>query len=197
MVATRVVGVWSPWPLHSDALVGALTSAGVPARPEERPESSPGVVVVDDIDPEHRDLVVARRCVGPTVVWGGTAGGAHIAQLRDLGAAAYVSMLAAPHELGSVVQRVDAGLEVAWTEGATQASPLSGRERDVAEAYLVRHAHARRAKVAKLLGISESTLKVHVANLRAKAGHEGTATREGLRRTRVLRGWISVGGGGD
>lgn len=70
-------------------------------------------------------------------------------------------------------------------------SSLTPREREAAEAYLVAGAERTRAEVAREMGISERTLKVHIANIRDKTGHEGTATREGLRQALAFRGWLT------
>lgn len=192
MTSPSVVAVAAQWRLHADAVVAVLEDHGVRAHVVDTPVDAPGLLLMSAMLPEHEEVLEARRAVGrETIVWGGTLPVPRIASLRASGAAAYVTMLQAPRELADVVQRVLAGEPVAWVETPDIEGVLTSRERAVAEAYLVTGADHTRAEVAADLGISERTLKVHVANIRAKIGHRGTETREGLRRSLTVRGWLA------
>lgn len=185
------VSVWSPWRLHADAMVLVLTEHDIPAELVDEPLAAPGLLVAELVGRDDLHLLEARRRGDlPTVVWGGTLPVPRVAALRDAGASAYVTLLHSPLELVAVVQRVLEGGRAAWTGDVAPVATLTGRERQVAQAYLVRWADRTRAEVATRLGMSERTLKVHVANIRTKAGHQGTATRDGLLRTLTVRGWI-------
>lgn len=189
MRGASVVGVWSRWPLHADAVVEVLGSHGLRAVVVDDPWSHPGVLVAEAVLSDDVALV-AQRAEGehPTVVWGGTLPAPRVATLRAAGAAAYVPMLEHPLELVGVVTDVVAGVAVVWGESRLPKAILTARERAVARAYLVEHAEWGRSQVAQHLGMSENTLKVHIANIRSKAGHRGTHTREGLRRALIVRG---------
>lgn len=183
--------MWSHWALHADALVEVLTDEGLSAVAVSDPGAQPGLLVAEAVLVEDLMMLERRtRAGGQTIVWGGTLPVPRIAALREAGAAAYVPMLQTPRELVEVVARVQAGEDVTWTEWAGPASALTERERSVAHAYLVEWADETRAEVAARIGISDRTLKVHVANIRAKTGHRGTHTREGLRRSLTVRGWL-------
>lgn len=191
MSSSSFVAVWSPWRLHADALVDVLTGQGIPAGVVEEPLTTTGLVVAEAVRSGDLSLLEARHGAGlPTVVWGGTLPAPAVAALRSAGATAYVTLLQSPRELVAVVREVLDGREIPWAVGAGPVGALTSRERQVAQAYLVVWADRTRADVAMRLGMSERTLKVHVANIRAKAGHRGTATRDGLRRTLTVRGWI-------
>ncbi|MDN5717713.1 MAG: LuxR C-terminal-related transcriptional regulator [Janibacter sp.] len=186
------VSVWSPWRLHADAMVLVLMEHDIPAEFVDECSAAPGLLVAELVGRDDLHLVEARRREGlPTVVWGGTLPAPRVAALRDAGASAYVTLLHSPRELVAVVRQVQDGQRVAWPGAAVPAEVLTGREREVAQAYLVQWADRTRAEVATRLGMSERTLKVHVANIWAKAGHRGTATRDGLLRTLTVRGWIA------
>jgi DNA-binding CsgD family transcriptional regulator len=185
------VAVWSPWRLHADAVAVVLTEHGISSEVVDDPVATAGLLVAELVGAGDLHVLEARRRGDrPTVVWGGTLPVPRVAALRDAGASAYVSGLHAPRELVAVVRQVDGGQRVAWPGATASVEVLTGRERQVAQAYLVQWADRTRAEVATRLGMSERTLKVHIANIRAKAGHRGTATRDGLLRTLTVRGWI-------
>lgn len=195
MPPSPVVCVWSPWPLHADAVAEVLREGGVPAGVVPSSGAVPGLLVAEAIRFDDLGLVRARARAGrSTVVWGGTLPVPRVAALRVAGAAAYVPMLEHPHQLVGVVTDVLSGVPVEWAPDPEPMGQLTARERAVARAYLVDHGGWGRAQVAEALGISERTLKVHVANIRAKAGHRGTHTREGLRRALTVRGWLAESG---
>lgn len=155
------------------------------------PLAAAGVLVADVETPDLETVLRSRRDIGArTVVWGGTLSGARARRLRDAGASAYVSALAAPRDLALTVRRVRDGDPVAWEPSAGPPAGLTPREREVAMAYLVTEAERTRAEVAHGLGISERTLKVHVARIRHAVGHVNAATREGLRYEITRRGWL-------
>ncbi|WP_114202819.1 helix-turn-helix transcriptional regulator [Janibacter anophelis] len=191
MTSPPAVAVWSPWRLHADAVTLVLTEHGISSEVVDDPVATAGLLVAELVGAGDLDVLEARRRGDrPTVVWGGTLPEPRVAALRDAGAAAYVSGLHAPRDLASVVRQVQEGQRVGWSGAAVPVEVLTSREREVAQAYLVQWADRTRAEVATRLGMSERTLKVHIANIRAKAGHRGTATRDGLLRTLTVRGWI-------
>lgn len=184
--------MWSPWPLHADALVVALAEAGERAAVVDDPVGAARVLVADVAGRDLTAVLGRRRRGGrSTLVWGGTLDRARVAALSAAGASAYVSELARPGEVAAVVRAIRLGEDVAWPEGPPPMVALTPRERAAARAYLVTGAGRTRAEVAQDLGISERTLKAHIANVRDKVGHEGTATREGLRHELAARGWVS------
>ncbi len=157
----------------------------------EHPGSVDGLLVLGASVPDSVPVLESRRGRGSaTVVWGGTLPPLRVAALRAAGASAYVSMLEAPDEVVRVVAQVLVGEEVAWPEVPPPMSALTRAEVRAALGYLETWSDLSRAEVAARLGLSDATLKAHIANIRGKTGHEGTATREGLRRTLVLRGWL-------
>lgn len=188
---TLDAAVWCSWALHTDALVIALRHAGLRAAPVSDPDGIDGLLVLGASVPECVPVLESRRGgVGATVVWGGTLPPLRVAALRAAGAAAYLSMLTAPRDVARVVERVLVGEAPPWPEAPPPMSSLTRAEAAVARAYLVTWSDLPRAEVALRLGLSESTLKAHVANIRGKTGHEGTATREGLRLVLTVRGWL-------
>lgn len=187
-----MVAVWARWQLDADCLVEVLGDSGVRAEVVVDPVAYEGLLVAMAVLQEDLPVLEARERAGrPTVVWGGTLPVPRVAQLREAGAAAYVPMLQPPRELVAVVSAVLGGEEVPWEAGPGPMSALTSREQGVARAYLVEHGDRARSEVADLLGITDRTLKVHIANIRAKAGHRGTHTREGLRRALTVRGWLT------
>lgn len=166
-----------------------LADAGVRTEVVADPWAEPRLLVAAAVLPEDLTLIASRSRDGcETVVWGGTLPVPRVAQLRASGAVAYVSLLQPPSELLAVVTAALAGEGGDWGADPGPMTELTGRELAVARAYLVDQAEQTRAEVARTLGISERTLKAHVANIRAKAGHRGTDTREGLRRALTVRG---------
>ena len=156
------------------------------------PRSEAGLLVADVETSRLTSLLEERRGSGSeTIVWGGTLAAPRAILLREAGAQAYVSGLALPGEVAEVVRAVRDGQGVAWPEVPSVGGGLTPREREAAVAYLVTGAERSRAEVAAALGMSERTLKVHVARIRDKTGHAGTATREGLRHELTHRGWLS------
>lgn len=191
MYPEPVVSVWSRWRLHADAVTSVLVSGGVDARTVDEGGDVDGLLVAGVLLPDLPDLLDHRRAKGrPTVVWGGVLPSPRVAAVRAAGAAAYVSMLRPPHEVVDVVRRVLAGQPVPWPAPPEAIVRLTPTEQGVARAYLVEWSDHPRAEVARRLGISERTLKSHVANIRAKAGHRGTETREGLHRALVVSEWL-------
>lgn len=183
--------MWSTWAVHADAVAAACRAGGLDAWTVSHPEPVAGLLVIGASVPDVVGLLVRRRDEGrDTIVWGGTLPPPRIAALRSAGCAAYVSMLQPPAEVARVVGQVLAGEAVAWPAPPLPMPALTAREMTVAHAYLVGWADHSRAEVAAELGLSEQTLKVHIANIRGKTGHEGTATREGLHRALVLYGWL-------
>ncbi|WP_435202628.1 LuxR C-terminal-related transcriptional regulator [Janibacter sp. GS2] len=189
MAVDAEVVVWSAWSLHADAVVAALRRGGLEAQGVRDPRAAEALLVVGLPVADMGRLLRSRRSEErATIVWGGTLPLPRIAALREAGCAGYVSMLQSPGELARVVRQVIVGADAVWPDPLPHGPPLTSRELEVAQAYLVRWADRPRAEVAARLGVSDRTLKVHIANIRAKSGHEGTATREGLRRALVLQG---------
>lgn len=187
----RSLMVWTRWPLHADALVVSLAQAGVPATAVRTPDETKGVLLASVDAPDLTQVLGCRAGAGEaTVVWGGSLPAAKVLALREAGASAWVSALALPRELAAVIERVREGQDVEWPPQDAASVSLTSREHEVAVAYLVTQADRARAEVAQSLGISDRTLKAHIARIRDKVGHEGTATREGLRYRLAGQGWL-------
>lgn len=185
------MAVWARWQLHADALVASLRGVGEVADVVGDPVDALTILVATVDAPGLGAVVRSRAQQGrETLVWGGTLPAAHVAALREAGAAGYVSALAAPGELADAVRRLRDGQAPAWPPEPVQVVRLTPRERQAAGAYLVSQADRTRAEVALGLGMSERTLKVHISRIRDKTGHEGTATREGLLHELVRLGWL-------
>lgn len=90
--------------------------------------------------------------------------------------------------------RVQGGLQLVPVQPVGAASThevaLTRAELRAMTAYLVTQATCSRAEVAANLGISERTLKAHVANVRAKVDSAQAGTRLGLRRELQGRGLL-------
>ena len=190
MPAAPPLAVWSRWRLHADALVSALVARSEPADVVADP-LPPDLLVAGAAAPDLIRVLQQRRTAGrETVVWGGTLSGPRVAVLRSAGASAYLSALCRPGELVAVVRRVRGGGSP--VEAPREPGPrLTDREREVARAYLITGAGRTRRQVAADLGISERTLKAHIANVRARVATADVGTREGLRHALRAHGLLS------
>ncbi len=186
------LAVWSRWRLHADVLVDALARGGEPARVVSDP-LPPDLLLAGAAAPDLVRVLQRRRAAGrETVVWGGVLPAPRVAALRSAGASAYVSARCRPGELVGVVRRVRSGgtLPELPREAGPAVPRLTTREVEVARAYLVTGADRTRRQVASDLGISERTLKAHIANVRERVATSDAGTREGLRHTLRAHGLL-------
>ena len=181
--------MWARWRLHADALVSAFVAQGEPADVVADP-LPPDLLVAGAAAPDLTRVLQRRRAAGrETVVWGGTLSGPRVDALRSAGTSAYLSALCRPEELVAEVRRVRGGDSP--PAAPREAGPrLTARELEVARAYLVTGADRTRRQVAADLGISERTLKAHLANIRARVATVDAGTREGLRHALRSHGLI-------
>jgi len=180
MPAAPPVAVWSRWRLHADALVVALGARSEPADVVADP-LPPDLLVAGAAAPDLIRVLQRRRAAGrETVVWGGTLSAPRVTALRSAGASAYLSALCRPGELVATVRRVRGGHSTPEAPHVA-GTRLTAREHEVVRAYLVTGADRTRREVAADLGISERTLKAHIANVRERVATADAGTREGLR----------------
>ncbi|RNI24211.1 LuxR C-terminal-related transcriptional regulator [Flexivirga caeni] len=181
-----------PLALHRRALARALVRSGAFATVEEHVAVESGsagtgydVTVVDL--PALGVAAVQQICAGrATLAWGGYLHSGAVAALVETGLRGYVSVIALERELALAAMRVAAGV-AALPSLDTTSVRLTPAELRACQAYLVDGADAPRALVAAELGISERTLKVHLANVRAKVGSTA-ANRVELARELRARG---------
>jgi DNA-binding NarL/FixJ family response regulator len=174
------------------AVVGAATS--LDAMPGMRPDVA--ILAGDDLPPRTE-----RRALPPIVIWTDDPGAA--ARVKGWGSAAWgvVSRRAAPAQLQAAVLAVANGLCVVPSEslgpavgdttlglgrddesdGGALEEPLTAREHDVLE---IASRGLSNREVASELGISEHTVKFHLAAIYGKLGvsTRTAAVRRGLRR---------------
>ncbi|WP_446664187.1 LuxR C-terminal-related transcriptional regulator [Flexivirga sp. B27] len=184
----RVV-VLSPSALHREALVATLTASGVFGAVEERSDGvAPATYDVAVVDLPALGLTAVREIVRvvPTLAWGGYLHGGAVAELVDAGLRGYVSVIGSQRDLVVAAARVAAG-ELWLPELESKTIRLTPAEQRVCRAYLVELADVPRSLVAAELGISERTLKVHLANVRAKV-NSTAANRVELARHLRARG---------
>jgi DNA-binding CsgD family transcriptional regulator len=165
-------------------------------------------------------LALTRRRAVPVVVWGGMgtqwedrverrrlAGEIGVVRLSSLARrpelVAVVRLLLDPPSRGpfpvaperDALRAAEAVADRSVTTPRRTAVPptqvrLTATELRVVRAYLVSGATKPRAEVAAILGMSERTLKVHLANVRRKVGSAQASTRLGLRRELQGRGLL-------
>lgn len=185
------IEVISPLALHRDALAATLRDSGAFGVVEAHATASVvGAYHVTVIDLPALDDATVREIVRsrPTVAWGGYLHTGTVAGLVDAGMRGYVSVIGARRDLVSAVIRVASG-ELSLPQIDPTVVRLTPAERRVCQAYLVDLADSSRASVAAELGISERTLKVHLANVRAKI-NSSAANRVELARHLRARGML-------
>jgi DNA-binding NarL/FixJ family response regulator len=184
--------------LRSLAASPEIAVVGVASSPEAMSAARPDVAILagDDLP-----QAVQGRALPPVVIWTDDAGAP--ARVRTWGLAAWgvVSRRAAPAQLQAAVLAVANGLCVVPPETAAPATgdvafgtgeddeanglaleePLTARERDVLE---IASRGLSNREVGAALGISEHTVKFHLAAIYAKLGvsTRTAAVRRGLRR---------------
>lgn len=186
--------VISPFALHRSALAATLSdsdafsSVATHAEVAVMAERTYDVTIVDlpalGMTAVH-DVVRSR----PTVAWGGYLHTGTVSELVEAGLRGYVSVIGAPQDLVVAAIRVASG-ELSLPELSASVVRLTPAERRVCRAYLVDLAEAPRALVAAELGISERTLKAHLANIRAKV-NSSAANRVELARQLRARGMLT------
>lgn len=187
------VAIASQVSLHCDALSAALrpfTTRVV--RPSEMRHAAGHVVVIDRLTDDFEVYLTAALAGRlPVVVWGGYLHPTSVQDLVRRGADAYVSVIGSRDQLIDAVRTVRLGMS--WLPALPPEAPdgLTTAEARALRAYLVDYPAESRRQVALRLGISESTLKAHLANVRGRLD-EACASRLSLRRTVIARGWLDV-----
>lgn len=176
-------------PLHRDALADRLR----PLLPwaEVRTGAAPGPADVLVVDVEVLDEILPRVAGHvPVVAWGGYLHARVVAALRSTGVGFYVSTLARPEQVADAVRRAVDGSPTGAPPEGSGVPRLTPRQAEVLRAYVDVHRDRPRSEVAARLGISERTLKVHLAAVRVELGGADVSTRAGLRRAAVSLGLI-------
>lgn len=186
------VAIASQIPLHCDVLRAALRPFPTRVvRHSDLAHTAAGhVVVIDRLTDDFEDYLAAALAGRlPVVVWGGYLHPTSVQDLVRRGADAYVSVIGSRDQLIDAVRTVRVGMS--WLPALPPEAPegLTNAEARALRAYLVDYPAESRREVAQRLGISESTLKAHLANVRARLD-EACASRLSLRRTVVARGWL-------
>lgn len=159
-------------------------------RPSEMSRAAGHVVVIDRLSDgfeAYLDAALAGRL--PVVVWGGYLHPTSVQDLVRRGADAYVSVIGSRDQLVDAVRTVRVGMS--WLPALPHEAPdgLTAGEARALRAYLVEYPALSRREVAQRLGISELTLKAHVANVRGRLD-ESCGSRLSLRRAVIARGWL-------
>ncbi|TDV54157.1 LuxR family two component transcriptional regulator [Actinophytocola oryzae] len=179
--------------LEPDIEVVAQVSSGDEVVPAAR-ASSPDVALLDVQMPGkdgitaaadlHRELPFCRIVVCTTF---GRPG--YLSRAMAAGAVGFVVKDAPPEQLVDAVRRVYAGLRVvdpalAAESLATGQSPLTDRERDVLR---VASSGGTIADIARLLSLSQGTVRNHLSSA---IGKTGARTRAEAARVAEDRGWL-------
>lgn len=187
------VAIATQVPLHRDVLVATFAQVQtIVVAPHEMGRAAGHVVVIDrltaDFD-QYLSAAFARRL--PVVVWGGYLHPSSVQALVRRGVDAYVSVIGSGDQLLDAVRTVRAGMS--WLPALPPETDegLTPGELRALSAYLLDHPTLPREAVARLLGISESTLKAHVANVRGRLD-DNCGSRAGLRRALIARGWLTL-----
>lgn len=187
------VAIASQIPLHCDVLRAALRPFPTRLVPPADMAHAAGHVVVIDRLTEDFEAYLAASLSGrlPVVVWGGYLHPTSVQDLVRRGADAYVSVIGSRDQLVDAVRTVRVGMS--WLPALPPEAPegLTNAEARALRAYLLEYPAESRQQVAQRLGISESTLKAHLANVRGRLD-ESCASRLSLRRTVIARGWLEV-----
>lgn len=187
------VAIASQISLHSDVLSVALRPFPTRVvRPSDMEDAAGHVVVIDRLTGGFEDYLTAALAGRlPVVVWGGYLHPTSVQDLVRRGADAYVSVIGSQDQLIDAVRTVRFGMS--WLPALPPEAPegLTTAEARALRAYLVDYPAESRRQVALRLGISESTLKAHLANVRSRLD-EACASRRSLRRTLIARGWLDT-----
>lgn len=132
---------------------------------------------------------VAEVCrAAPAIVWGGYLHGRQVRTLAERGASGYLSVISLPAQLHAAIQTVAAGGCYFPELGPVEQIRLTPAEDRVLRAYLIDLPGHRRADVAAALGLSDRTVKVHIANVRSRLPGPATS-RATLLRVLRAHGW--------
>lgn len=187
------VAICSAIPLHCDVLRRALQPYPTRVVTSSEMARAVGHVMVIDRLTEDFETYLAGALANrlPVVVWGGYLHPTSVQDLVRRGADAYVSVIGSRDQLVDAVRTVRAGMS--WLPALAQEASegLTAGEARVLRAYLLDYPAESRREVAQRLGISESTLKAHLANVRGRLD-ESCGSRLSLRRTVIARGWLDA-----
>lgn len=186
------VAVLSALPLHRDVLVGTLAPRlpSIHLIASDGPVAEADILLVDVELPGGEALIASAGV--PVVLWGGYLHAGPVEELRARGVTYYVSALATPDQVASAVVRAARGPHQHRVEPGPPAAALTERQVAVLRAYVEEYCDLPRREVARRLEISERTLKVHLAAIRAALGGESVSTRTALRRIAVARGLVDT-----
>ncbi|WP_291524654.1 hypothetical protein [Branchiibius sp. NY16-3462-2] len=190
---TTAVAIASQIPMHCDVLRDALQPLPTQVvRPSETTRAAGQVVVIDRLtDSFEAYLAAALADRLPVVVWGGYLHPTGVQELVRRGAGAYVSVIGSRDQLVDAVSAVRTGMSWLPALPHETSEGLTAGEARALRAYLVDYPAQSRQEVAQRLGISESTLKAHLANVRGRLD-ESCGSRLSLRRAMVARGWLDL-----
>lgn len=174
-------------PLHRDALVSALRPLLPGALVRVHDGSMADVYVVDVETAGGPPRLEAAPA--PVVLWGGYLHDRRVEELRALGVTYYVSTLATPEQVARAVTMASQGSGTG-SPTSSRGRDLTPRQLDVLRAYVDTYRDRSRREVAERLGISERTLKVHLAAVRAALVGEPVSNRAALRRAAAARGLL-------
>jgi len=183
------VGVLGARALYVDALCGVI--ADVPHFvPQELTQPWPqlDVAVLGVGLPDLAQRVAELRCVAPIIVWGGYLHRTQARLLAEQGASGYLSVISLPAQLHAAIEMVAGGGRYFPDLGEVDEVRLTPAEDRVMRAYLIDLAAHRRADVAAALGLSDRTVKAHIANVRARLPVRA-ASRATLLRVLRAHGW--------
>lgn len=183
------VGVLGARELHVEALCGVVDD--VPYFESLKlcqpwPEIDVAILEVGLAD--LGDRVAEMRCVAPTIVWGGYLHRTQARALAERGASGYLSVISLPAQLHAAIEMVAGGGRYFPDLGPVDEIRLTPAEDRVMRAYLIDLASARRADVAAALGLSDRTVKAHIANVRSRLPVRA-ASRATLLRVLRAHGW--------
>ncbi len=183
------MGVVASAALYAGALLHVLEQ--VPGLElERREDAGDGCdVIVLDITAQRATCRVAELSMSASVlVWGGYLHSEQVRQLAAEGASGYLSVISKRDQLVRAVMAVAARERYFPELDEVAAVRLTKAEDRVLQAYLIDMADMTRADVATALGLSDRTVKAHLANARGKvAGQVGS--RGALLRALQARGW--------
>jgi DNA-binding NarL/FixJ family response regulator len=163
------VGVLGQRRLHVDALHSVI--ADVPYfAPQVMTHRWPEIdVAVLEVSMSGLPGLIAEiSSTTPTIVWGGYLHSTQARELANHGAAGYLSVISLPAHLHAAIEMAAGGGRYFPDLGAPDQIRLTPAEDRVMRAYLIDLSTQRRSDVALALGLSDRTVKAHIANVRSR-----------------------------
>lgn len=146
------------------------------------------VAVVEVKLPRLAERIAQLSRVAPTIVWGGYLHRTQARALAEQGASGYLSVISLPAQLHAAIEMVAGGGRYFPDLGTADEIRLTPAEDRVMRAYLIDLAAMRRADVAAALGLSDRTVKAHIANVRSRLPVRASS-RATLLRVLRAHGW--------